>query len=273
MCMLAFVFGGNVRPDDEEGGRHAAAVRREATPTISDRPVATPTMRRNLENNRTMTWTRTRITRFLPLVAAALAVASCSIAPPPDAPSVDDSPTTPVPDCTQSIECGASEACRGGECVAVDGPPCAVEPDCVLGEECANGVCAAIDADIEYWAEVNDELAPVVDGGEIPVYRGLQGGLHTLVTVRATGYAALKATLTLGIALEEDDFEVAAPRPIPITLVPFEDSVMEAREVLVVFDIKSLSFLEGKSAVITLTLADDANLSSLVQRVVLVGVE
>ena len=49
---------------------------------------------------------------------------------------------------------------------------------------------------------------------------------------------------------------------------------MEAREVLVVFDIKSLGFLEGKSAVITLTLADDdANLSSLVQRVVLVGVE
>lgn len=221
-----------------------------------------------------MTWIGTRITRFLPFVAATLAVASCSIAPPPDGSVVDDNPTTPVPDCTQSVECGAGEACRGGECVAVEGPPCAAEPDCVLGEECANGVCAAIDADIEYWAEVQNELAPVADGGEIPVFRGLQGGLHTLVTVRATGYAATKATLTVQILLEENGVEVAAHRPIPVTLVPFEDSIMEACAVLVVFDIKSLSFLEGKSAAITLTLADDdANLSSLVQRVVLVGVE
>ena len=156
-----------------------------------------------------------------------------------------------------------------------DQDSCAVESDCALGQSCTGAVCKASDAaDVEYWAGFGDSAAAVEDGGEVPAYRGLQGGSHTRITLRTLGFSTSQGAEAIIAITDRETGEVLAPeRSIQISILnDLNDGIGEAEHLFVPF-ISSILFpseVEGKEGLVSITITsavDSAITAALVQRV------
>ena len=186
-----------------------------------------------------------------------------------------------TPRCAAIDDCPGGQTCSGGVCVAEgtgSESSCINEPDCALGESCSTGVCVSSDgSDVQYWAVVGLSYGPVADGGNVNVHRGFQGGVHTFVSVRTTGFApGASALLTIGIILVEDGRVLVTPRALPTAFSDLGGGVNEAQGIFTRLENTLPGELDRKQAIVTLTVADieDGSISaSLTQTVTLIEVE
>ncbi len=147
---------------------------------------------------------------------------------------------------------------------------CDAEADCALGESCTDGVCVATsDADLQYLVLLNGQTAAVADGGDIPVFRGVQGGIHTLLTLRAVGIPTMAVTdSVIEFTLASTG---AAAGPIAVPNLFFSDldgGVGEAVDVFVTLDLSADIVGQDGLVTITVTSQDDPPVTAtLVQRI------
>ncbi len=152
------------------------------------------------------------------------------------------------------------------------GVVCQTEPDCALGQACDGGFCTTSnDPDIQYLADSDGIIAPVEEGGTVPVYRGFQGGQHTYLTIRATGFESESAaTLDVQMVLVEDGSNAIDPQTLEIVFSEIEPGVTEAAEIFV----RTTGFASGqlhrKDAIVTITVTDvvDPSITASVEQTV-----
>ena len=166
--------------------------------------------------------------------------------------------------------CEESDPClSGGDC-----PTCQTEPDCALGERCDGTVCVTTEGpDLQYLADIDGVTEPVGDGASVPVERGLQGGLHTFVTLRTTGFGPdATVSFEVGVVMVDDGSEAIATRTIDVFFTEIDAGVTEAADIFVRFDVFVPGELHRREAIVTMTVTDAIDPSvtaSLVQNVVL----
>ena len=116
----------------------------------------------------------------------------------------------------------------------------------------------------------------VTEGGELPVRLGFQGGVHTFVSVRTTGFpSAASALFSIEITLD-DGTTIVSPRTLTQLFTDVGNGVNEAQGVFTRFDGAVPGDLDGRSGVISLTVTDpeDESISaSLTQTVQLIEAE
>ena len=149
---------------------------------------------------------------------------------------VDPPPPPPIHLCNADSECDDALVCSQGECIAP-------QP-----------------ASIEYWAVVGTISGAVTDGGEIPLFRGFQGGAHTFMTVRAEGFTPDgAATMTVGMTRDIDGSTLVTTRNLPIRFTLGEDGINAAESIFVTFDRVQVPFLAGAVGTVSITVTDDAS--------------
>lgn len=138
---------------------------------------------------------------------------------------------------------------------------CASDDDCQDGLACQAGQCVAAQAaSIEYLVEFDAVSAPVADGDPIPVFQGFQGGTHTFVTIRATGFTPNgDATLTVGITAVNSGAALSTTRDLPIRFSLGSDGVNVAEDIFLTFDSSSVDELVGVIGLVSLTVTDNAD--------------
>ena len=176
--------------------------------------------------------------------------------------------------CVSDAGCTSGMVCDGGTCVVDGQDTCQTEPDCALGDQCDDTVCVTAEGpDLQYLADFDGVTEPVAEGGNVPVERGLQGGLHTFVTLRTTGFDPdTTVSFEVGVVMVDDGSEAIATRTIDVFLTEIEAGVTEAADIFVRFDVFVPGELHRREAIITMTVTDavDASVTaSLVQNVVL----
>ncbi len=164
-----------------------------------------------------------------------------------------------------------------------DNPPppdrsCLTSVDCPLGETSADDVCVLADGPtIEYRVDTATGSTPVPPGGDIPVFRGFQGGIHTFMTIRAAGFEPGSPVLfTVAIALTPGGSVVATERTLNVVLTETPEGFNEAAGLFIPFDNATAAGLDGRDAVVSMTMTDpdDASRSASLEatvRLVVIG--
>lgn len=164
----------------------------------------------------------------------------------------------------------------GGGCMVAGtgGPmpsgPCDMEADCALGESCTGGSCAASsDPDIQLWALIDGLGVTVTDGGDIPVFRGVQGGIHTILTIRSVGLPTDAITDSeIEITLASTGGAAGAITMPNLFFSDLGDGVGEAEDIFITLNAALDLVGQDGMVSITVTSRDEPPVSaSLVQRV------
>ncbi len=207
----------------------------------------------------------------------------CAPQPPPPSDGDGHEPECTVddscdrPGCTGDAECEQGEGCRGGECVPVE---CASDGDCMPNEVCVAFSCVASSeptVEIGFTDLESGTYRVITDGQVMPLFTGLQGGIHILVTLRATGFPIsedgtvdVRVTQVLTLVQTGDvlnDF----PDTIPIEFTEIEENRIE-RESRFIFLDALLGDIDGQTVMLSFTLTapeDDSIFASITQTVVL----
>lgn len=177
--------------------------------------------------------------------------------------------------CDDDTDCSDDEICQDGQCATPTGELCEFEADCGLGFNCTNGQCStALAADVQYLVTTGANANIVAEGGDAPVFQGFQGGSHTFVTLRTTGFAPNAFVIfSSEIILEADGRIVSSRQTFEVSMTDIGDGVNELRDIFVQFDNATFSEVINQAAVISLSLEsveDSGITASLSQRVVLV---
>jgi hypothetical protein len=184
----------------------------------------------------------------------------------------------PEPECDDDRDCAADEICAQGLCIPGGGTACANQPDCVLGEECREGFCQPADGpDLEYWAAVGGQYAPVVEGGILPIERGFQGGVHTFLSFRAVGFdPGSQFSLTIGVTRDDTAAVVGTERTVPAVFTELPLGMLEAQGIFYRLDQALPGQLLDVPGTLTVRLTDfndPTRSATLVQRVSLAEVD
>lgn len=107
----------------------------------------------------------------------------------------------------------------------------------------------------------------------MPVHLGFQGGVHTFVTVRTTGFpSAATASFSIEITLEEDGTAIVSRRTLATAFNEITPGVNEAQDIFIRFENAGPDDLDGLEAVLFLSvtdLEDESVSASLTQTVLL----
>jgi len=173
--------------------------------------------------------------------------------------------------CGGDGDCPEDLVCIQGQCAMEGTGTCATEPDCELGETCSDGLCMATDdPDIQYWVRTGAaEPGPVPEGGTIPFFSGFQGGMHTFVTIRATGFPADAFTsVVISITDIESGTMIVSERTYPATFTEVAPGVNELEDLFVIFSRTPAGGPDGAEVEVNITVTDgdDSSITaSLVQ--------
>lgn len=183
----------------------------------------------------------------------------------------------PEPECEDDRDCAAGRTCTQGSCTPEGGTTCSNQPDCALGEECLDGFCRPADGpDLEYWAMVEGQYAPVAEGGVMPVERGLQGGVHTFLSFRAVGFApGTQFSLTVGVTRNDTGAVAGTERTVPAVFREVAPGVLEAQGIFYRLDQAlpgELLNVPGTLTVVLTDFNDPSRSATLVQQVTLAEV-
>ncbi|MHC5112002.1 MAG: hypothetical protein ACYTHJ_19235 [Planctomycetota bacterium] len=182
------------------------------------------------------------------------------------------------PECQTDTDCAESEVCTNGSCVEDMSVECTTQPQCALGTECVDGACETVDgADLQYLVTTDGVSEVVMEGDQAPVFRGFQGGVHTFVTIRMTGFQPEEnIVFTISITRAEDGSNLATERTF--SSVPTTDigsGVNEAVDLFIAFDLAGPGDLIDVPAVVDINVssADETVSASVTAGVVLTEVD
>ena len=155
-----------------------------------------------------------------------------------------------------------------------DGEACMSEPDCELGENCTDGACVATtEPDIQYWAVVDLMFGPVADGGTIEVEQGPQGGIHTFVSILATGFEPNELLLySAEVRLAETNEIIGQPPSQQFLSSEIAEGINEIQGIFLRLTGANPGEVDGREGIVTLELSsvnDPTRTASVTQRVVL----
>lgn len=151
------------------------------------------------------------------------------------------------------------------------------ELECALDVTCVEGACAEQNgADVQLWADADGAYAPISEGGVLPVFRGLQGGMHTFLAFRAVGFdPSFQGLLTVTIARQDNGMALASTQTTLVLFTEIELGLSEVQNVFRLFDGSVFGQIDGVVATITITIEDVADArttATLTQAVLLVEV-
>ena len=182
------------------------------------------------------------------------------------------------PECEDDRDCAAGETCAQGSCIPEGGTACSNQPDCALGEECMGGFCQPADGpNVQYWAAVTEQYAPVAEGGTLPIERGFQGGVHTFLSFRAVGFEpGTQFSLTVGVTRNDTGAVVGTERTVPAVFREVSPGVLEAQGIFYRLDQALPGQLLNVPGTLTVRLTDfndPTRSATLVQQVSLAEVD
>lgn len=149
---------------------------------------------------------------------------------------------------------------------------CTGQGDCPLGQECRSGVCAAAEGpDLEIGDEA--PFAAIVEGGDMIVRRGFQGGNHIFLSVRAVGFDPQAGVeFTRGVVPVDSPLPVVIESTVTQFFTPQSDGTLLLDRIFTFIDGVLPDDYDGKEATVTVRLTDltDPSITAeLVQQVVL----
>lgn len=180
--------------------------------------------------------------------------------------------------CETDDDCAEGETCEDGTCVEQTGTPCETEADCELGESCTDGLCAPTTAaDVQLGkgvpvdtaedpCNVDDDVErtyeTLPEGGSLPVCTLGQGGIHTFISFRVTGFS-LEQSLSYrrSMTYVDDGSEVLPESTIPLNpffLTELEGGVIEGFDVFD-FLLGVPGDADGREAILNVEIIDDSD--------------
>jgi len=149
---------------------------------------------------------------------------------------------------------------------------CAGEGDCPLGQECRSGVCAVV-AGPDLLVGDETPFTAIVEGGDMIVRRGFQGGNHIFISVKAIGFnPASGVEFTRGIVPVDSPLPVVIESTITQFFTVQDDGTLLLDRIFTFIDGVLPDDYDGREATVTIRLTDLADPSitaELVQQVVL----
>lgn len=201
----------------------------------------------------------------------------CAGCVPPGGDNANTNPNDNEPACVVDEDCAEGQVCTTGECVTPVAA-CDTQPDCVLGQNCVDGACAdAAGPDVEYGQANSGAYAKVAEGGEVQVFHGSQGGIHTFLSMRFSGFPEETTfSFVRRIVLTDSGEEILPEATIPLNFVSqLEDGTYEVLDYFE-FLVGVPGDADGREATVTITVfdRDDPSVSATIeQTVVLVEVD
>lgn len=134
---------------------------------------------------------------------------------------------------------------------------------CTMDQPDPNDALPAPTVEIGFTDDVTGVYTPIADGGEIPLFSGLQGGRHIFVTFRATGFEAVGGSAA--VELQEfitsaDGADVLSDITGERTFTDIGGGVVELRSWFI-FLAAPPAELENATAVLRFTLVDPTDAS------------